>query len=464
MTAIIHGSNPRPRARRGFLPLTMANVPRPEELTFDKVGLRVRATMGALQEAPSRDVFEHYRSIMIERAQSNPGVWSVPKGERAVFRTKLIRKLGTIADTVMWARWEDEAHTLNIWMNVNPTRTLHHLVRRFPEENYLGAALESLPVEEFFGVMPDVEPVATLDGNDNALADLDHARERMGADYGAAFIGTFERQLRRWVTDVVAPRRAGFREEASGRSTLLASDWLGIELEWSSLVIREAEVYVERRQPGAAHVMNRANHAVLAGHDDVQYSLHDLGEHGGRSGGSTSIGVRQTQGITLKYYAKTADRIRGEVVYRKCARDVAGDVPRDACNPLQQVLKALRVDAASRMRWEQFCELVAIQPAVSPADLARLATIVAEAARRSKVDPEPVLCTLLETGGVTETHYAGQFPRRLNKRLEKCGVLQKSPLLPRSRPGHARRYCLVPLYLEVVRLTQLGFREGQLPA
>jgi hypothetical protein len=203
--------------------------------------------------------------------------------------------------------------------------------------------------------------------------------------------------------------------------------------------------------------MNRVNHAVLAGHAETDWRYFDLGQRGGRGGGSTSIGVRQTNDITLAYYAKFDDRIRGEVRYRRSARDFAGGAGRGACNPLHKTLTALRNDAVSRLRWEQFCRLAEQTPVVSPAELARLATLIVDCARQSHVAAEPVLQSLLETGGITETPNEGPFPRRLNKRLEACGVLWKSPLLPRSRPGRPRRYVLEQPFIETVRQIQFAF-------
>jgi hypothetical protein len=95
-----------------------------------------------------------------------------------------------------------------------------------------------------------------------------------------------------------------------------------------------------------------------------------------------------------------------------------------------------------------------LHPAVSSAELARLASLVSDCARRSHVDAETVLRSILETGGVTETPNSGSFPRRLNKKLEDCGVLWKNPLLPRTRPNTARRYVLAQPFLEIVRQLQ----------
>lgn len=460
MTVMPCDINPPPRGRLGLAPLDLAYPPRAEEMAFDKLGLQVKAAIQSLSPAPSREVFERYREIMIGRALSSHGLWSVPRGERAAFRTKLNGKFGTITNTSMWARWEDDVHTMNIWLNVNPTRTLRHLLARYPAESYLGAALETLSLEEFFGVTPDAAIASTLDGNDNAFDDLNFVRANMGDDHAAAFMATFERQVRRWVCEVAAPFQGGFRVVTGDHSNFLISGNLGVEVQWSDVAIREAEVYIERRRPNAAFTMNRINHAVLAGHNDVEWRHHHLGERGGRGGGSTSIGVRQTKDITVAYYAKTEDRIRGEVRYRRSVRDAVDGAARGVCNPLHTVMTALRPDAVSRLRWEEFCRLAGPVPTVSIANLARLAALVSDCARRSHVEAEPVLRALLETGGIDETRHDGPFPRRLAKRLEQCGVLQRSPLLPRSRPGHARRYVLEWRYQEAVRLTQRGFQEA----
>jgi hypothetical protein len=464
MTDMSRVINPPTRGRNGVPPLEVAYAPRATELAFDKLGLRVKAVMKSLQPAPSRDVFDHYREIMIRRAILSNGLWSSPMPERAVFRTKLKRKFGTITNTTIWARWEDDRHTMNIWLNVNPTRTLRHLLARYPGEGYLGAVLESLTLEDFFGVTPEATHAGTLDGNDNVFDDLRYVREQMSENHAAAFMATFERQVRRWFCEAVAPYQGGFREEGAGLSTWLASDCLGIEVQWSNVVIRDLEVYFERRRSNAAALMNRINHAVLAGHNEVQWRHHDLGERGGRSGGSTSIGVRQTEDITLAYYAKLPDRIRGEVRYRRGLRDLAEGMGLDVGNPLHKVLMVVRNDAVSRLRWEEFCRLAGPMPIITAADLARLAAVVAKCAHRSNVDAEPVLRALLETGGINETPHTGPFPRRLNKRLEGCGVLWRNPLQPRSRPGHSRRYVLEGQYLEVVRLAQLGLAQAAVRA
>lgn len=456
MTSQPHDINPPLRGRLGLLPLDVVHPPTPTELAFDKVGLRIKATMRSRTAATSREVFDHYRYLITQRAHSNAGVWSVPLGDRAVFRTQLLRAFGTISNTSMWVRWEDDAHTMNIWLNVNPTRTLRHLLSAYPGESFLGATLESLPLEDFFGVSPGALSPPTLDGNDNAFDNLTLVRESMGENHAAAFLATFERQVRRWVCETVAPFGVGFREETSGVSTVMIFDQLEITVPWWQVAIRDLEVYFERWRPNAALLMNRINHAVLAGHSETDWTHHDLGERGGREGGSTSLGVRQAKDITLTYYAKTEDRIRGEIRYRRGVRDLGAGQARSASNPLHTFLTASRHDAVARLRWEQFCRLAEAAPAVSPADLARLATLVVDCARRSHVDAMPVMQSLMETGGITETPNGGPFPRRLSKKLEDCGVLWRNPLLPRSRPGHPRRYVLEQPFLETVRQVQFA--------
>jgi hypothetical protein len=449
-----HRNDPPLRGRLGLLPLDVVHRPTAEELAFDKVGLRIKATLRPRTVAPSREVFEHYRDLMCQRAEHRPGQWSVPLADRAVFKTHLLRPFGTITNTTMWVRWEDDVHTMSIWLNVNPTRTLRHLLVAYPDESFLGATLDSLPLEQFFGVSPGALHPPTLDGNDNAFDDLTAVRASMGENHAAAFLATFERQVRRWVCQTAAPHEAGFREVENDAATTLLSDHLEVDVPWWQVATRDVEVYFERWRPNAPTLMNRINHAVLAGHAETDWRHHDLGERGGRGSGSTSLGVRQTKDITVAYYAKTETRIRGEVRYRRGVRDVAAGQTRSVCNPLHSILTALRHDAVTRLRWEQFCRLAEPAPAVSSAELARLASLVSDCARRSHVDAETVLRSILETGGVTETPNSGSFPRRLNKKLEDCGVLWKNPLLPRTRPNTARRYVLAQPFLEIVRQLQ----------
>lgn len=252
-----HRYDPPLRGRLGLLPLDVAHRPTAEELAFDKVGLRLKATMRPRTAAPSREVFDHYRDLMSRRAQDCPGQWSMPLADRAVFRTHLLRPFGTITNTAMWVRWEDDVHTMNIWLNVNPTRTLRHLLEAYPDESFLGATLESLPLEQFFGVSAAARHPPTLDGNDNAFDDLRTVRASMGENHAAAFLATFERQVRRWVCEVAAPHDVGFREAESGPTTILHSDHLEVEVPWWQVAIRDVEVYFERWRPNAPTLMNR---------------------------------------------------------------------------------------------------------------------------------------------------------------------------------------------------------------
>lgn len=456
---------PAQRGRHGVLSLRIGNKPTASEMAFDKVVVSVSGRMStALPVAPeTRDVLDGYRDTLTRRADATRPVWSRPGAGPIRFDTKLSRPLGTITGARLRTTWADTTHDLTLTLTVNPTRTLIHALTLVDDRSYTAARLASLPLADFFAWSPIAASARTLDGTDNAFDHLDDIIERMGQDHAGAFISMFEGKLKEWALDAVAPRSEGFRHDIRG-GTLVADNGVHrVSLNWNHLFLQSAEVYVERRHSGAPALMERLNAAVLAAHAEADWRMYEIDEIGGRSAGSTVIGIAPTSRIRQVYYAKTRDRIRIETRYHHRVRDALRGAPISVTTPLRDLLIGLREEAAARLQWDSFCAMAAEPPVPMITDFARLAGIVARCASQAGVDAEPVFAALIGSGGLEQTRADGRFPLRLIRRLVDAGLVHRASLTRRARPGQARRHHLTEPYATVALMLQRTFAPTALP-
>jgi hypothetical protein len=326
------------------------------------------------------------------------------------------------------------------------------------------AGLEALPFRDFFAHSISAMPAETLDRQGNAFDHLDELIGRMGPDYAGAFIGIFERKLKEWALDALAPRSEGFSWFEADELLIAENGAHRIVMQWQRLFLRSAELYCERRYGDAVGLLNRLSSVVLSAHAEAEWRTYPIEEIGGRVAGSTVIGVKPTSRIEQVFYAKTIDRVRMETRYHHRVRDNLPRASISACNPLQDLLLGLRDDAVARLRWDSFCEMAQEPPIPIMADFARLTGVIARCAMQARVDPEPVIAELIGAGGLNETPANGPFPRRLLRRLAEHGLITNESLVRRARPGQPRRHHLTQPYLSVAQMVQQTFgdyRTGQ---
>lgn len=442
-----------------MLSLRLGNRPTASEMAYDKVVISVSGRVcTVLPVAPEASaVLDGYRDTLTRRAEATRPLWSRPGAAPTRFDTKLSRPLGTVTGALIRTTWADATHDLMLTLTVNPTRTLIHALTMVDDRTFTGSRLAALPLDDFFAWSPIAASASTLDGTDNAFYRLDDIIARMGPDHAGAFISTFERKLKEWALEAVAPRGEGFRHDLRGGTLIGDNGVHHVSLNWSHLFLRSAEVYCERRHGDAPALMERLNAAVLAAHAEADWRMFDIDEIGGRVAGSTVIGIAPTSRIRQVFYAKTRDRIRIETRYHHRVRDALRGAPISVTTPLRDLLNGLRDEAAARLQWDSFCAMAAEPPVPMVTDFARLAGIVARCASQANVDAEPVFAALIGSGGLEQTRADGRFPLRLIRRLVEAGLVHRNSLTRRARPGQARRHHLTEPYATVARMLQRTF-------
>lgn len=452
---------PAQRGRFGVLALHPRNRPTPEEMAFDKLVLWVPGNLrSALAEPPDPlAVLDSYRDTLDHRARQRSGTWQPPGKHAARFKTQSER-CGTISSASVLVQLNEPSHDLNVTLTINPTRTLVHALSRIPADCVALEELDRLPVDQFFADNPETTAQAatrTLDGADNALHDLDIIINRLGHNLHASFMAVFERKIREWVIETVAPAYYGFTHDVGGTVLTATSDEHRVALDWSKMRVRYAEVYCERRHGNAVGLMDRLASTVLAAHREMEWRTYEIGEIGGRDACSATIGIKPTSRTEQVYYAKEADRVRIETRYKSRVRDNLRGAPISTTSPLHDMLQRLQTDTCGRLKWDAFCSMAEEPPTPLISDVARLAGVIARCASAARVAPEPLFTTLFGTGGIDEGPRDSNFPARLIRRLADAGVIHCDNLQRRCRPGQVRRHYLREPYLGVASALQAAF-------
>jgi hypothetical protein len=380
-------------------------------------------------------------------------MWKYPNADADRFQTEL-RDHATIPATRLSGQCAIDHVRIAVRLDVNPTRTLINSMMATGNAAEADLALRHMPLGTFFAACQGARSANTLDGNDNALARYDELRERLGADFMGRFIEIFESKLKHWVLETVAPKRFGFRWIEDGGQLIGLSRAHRVALDWSRLLIRSAEIYCERRHPDAVGLLNRQYARVTAAHADAEWQQYPIGERGGRSGCSPTLGVNLTKSIRLKLYAKSTDRLRIETSY---IRRVHENVPRELVSgehPFRDLLIALRGDAERRLMWNELCEMCESTPGPDMITFAALTGHIGRCASEANVNPEPVFTALFGGSGLDQTGADGRFPRRLTDKLVAAGVIERSNLMRRKRPGQKTRFHVTPRYESTVRAVQ----------
>ncbi|WP_340317911.1 hypothetical protein [Rhizorhabdus argentea] len=299
----------------------------------------------------------------------------------------------------------------------------------------------------------------TLDDNDNAVATLDGILAVLGSNYPQRFIETFEEQLRHWSIEAVAPASSGFSHDLSEPDPCALFGDQSVTLNWSQLVVSSAELFCERRHADAVALMHRVAAHVHAAHGNAEWRSYGVEQDfGGRLGKSMTVGISPTEDIRQICYAKTTTRVRVEIRYlRKVRASLRMDVKHHA-RPLFDLFAALQTDAAFRVDWKTFCKMCVEPPHAMLTEVSQMMALIAECARGAGVSAKPVFTALLTARSIAEDD-SGDFPRRLMKRLEAAGLIDRQSLVRRVRPGERRRHRLTPVYFEIVGQLQQAFEQ-----
>lgn len=412
---------------------------------------------GARTVEATAALLEGYRDLLAARSASWFGRWSAPTHSKTGFISFLQPGATTVSEASIRALWAQDEVQFRLSITLNPTRTLAHILPRLVDGGGIDQLAELTP-DIFWAASEDAASADTLDGNDNALAALDRVHSLFGPAYPRRFMEIFEDNLRWWAIEAVAPYDLWFDADLSGNPTARRDDKV-VTLSWSNLVVGYAELFCERRHSTARELMDRVSTHVLASHENSDWQRYaDEYDAGGRQGQSMRVGISPTKDIRQVFYAKRRDRIRMEVRYLQHVRKSLRMTAQREALPLRSVFSALQRDAASRIAWKTFCRMSIEPPKAMLTELSDMMARIAECARGANVAAKPVFTALLSTGSIAEGDRE-QFPRRLMRRLEAAGLIDRQSLVRRVRPGEVRRHRLAAKYAAMVSELQKAFYD-----
>lgn len=465
----------RNRGRMGLQRFNTDLCPSLHEMAVDRVRLKVSGRWAA--RGPRSEMLNRFQDYLQYIGTADPVFERVGTRGRRSFLT--IRKTAplTLRGNITLVRDLDAPNNLFVNLDVNPTRTLEHLLQQYGHRrDFAVAVAEMLPVE-FFQRSP--APRIASGGSENFISYVSLARLRLGNDIFGSFLPIYVGQLRAWVEQTLFwgeyhhlfRHTNGVTEIATyfGDPSEARPEDFVVRLDWSQVSLNLTEVYFERHHGQAHLAVERLARSSLAGLRDVHVRRYDndpdeletadaddgeqgmplaagVLDHVRRAHGELSVSGKLTSDRRYTIYAKNDGRLRFELKYDglPLAHDFPTDV--DPSTPLISRLEAARQAAMSDMRWANVGAYCTELPRSAPDAMADLIEAVDGA-----VGDEPTISTasiireLLTSGGLTED--AELLPRPVLERLERRGVVEHRPMRNRGARGSGRRYLLAPAYL-----------------
>jgi hypothetical protein len=325
--------------------------------------------------------------------------------------------------------------SLDVSATCNPTRTLAHLLSRFPNDETFRNVVGSLEAVEFFGSADDVP--RSLDGNDNFISDYDAARRALGRDIFSAFLPIYFQKFQTVIARFVAPDLDTTVTDEGGAAVISSHDG-EVRLDWHEARAGQVEGYFERFHSQAVQMVRNAGQTLLAGADVASIRQHFRNVSYERDGDLFSITIPLPNEAQAACYAKLADRLRFEV--RRSARRYSEVVRRATQRPLA-IANLERENVVHAGRWSAFGELLTEHDLPILGDLLQLVSRVVEACLDAGSDPIPVLSSILTDGGLIGSDENSEVVAS----LERSGVLSRFTVRRRDR-ALPRRYMLTADY------------------
>lgn len=462
--------------RNGVRHLTWSEPPIAGEGMIDKAKVTIKGTFEFAHRA--------HVATWCDSLAGNLGLESLfsrtpdDRGRGAVLRPGYYR-LGVLPGLWTLSGGLELRHTeltggLKLDLNLNPTRTLKHLLSRYePEE------LPDLAGYDFFRRNPNIDdddPSLSLDQNDNMLSGRRiprHLPDRV--EFFEGYLRTYEIALQRLLIDVFAHTQTDAPPTIEGADIVMtgrghfADAELGmppaegpwrVRLHWGQSTLGQCECYWERGVPHAVPWVRRFADRVLGAARDVRVRRYDLrgdvalAREAGALTVTTDLGAqrRDPQSKATKQlvvYAKDPSRVRFEVrILSDPPRRISQEASRDLSR-LSSLLLAARRDAVARLPWAGMGHLMEADEGASPADVVALAEEVRSAMEEVPRGFRPALEALLFTGGITSTGERGAAPVRALDRLRRRGVIEEVPLVSLPRRGVGRRFRLTGRFVHL---------------
>jgi len=321
----------------------------------------------------------------------------------------------------------------------NPTRTLAHLLRRYPDDHGSADRMDELSAFEFFAKTPNV-PVG-LDGGDNLIADVDAARIAFGDDVFTAFLPTYVAKLRALSISLLShdPFDAVHTEEG-GVDVLRSDDGL-VRIDWDRAQAPQMETYFERYHGSARGVVRSAAQNVLTKLDHAVVRHHLSGSSFEREGDLFSMRCQLPHNKTMSAYAKLGDRLRFEISRKTAGRYTDPLLP-GASGRLLSVFSSERRALLTACPWIVVGELFAEHKVPVADDLLAMIEIISRCSAGAGVAAAPIMEMLMVDGGMSMT----SANRSLIAALVRSGLIARTTLWKKDHPL-PRRFSLTPRYL-----------------
>jgi hypothetical protein len=436
----------RERYKSGMRSLDWDVAPNADEAFIDRVRISVSGSVQYLTE----DGDDRYRALLNggpsgSFLHADYRIFGTGHSVRPGFRMKVMK-----GSSILWGELKlsplfgRDGCRLQLDLQLNPTRTLSHLLGRYSIED-----IESLDAAAFFALDP--APVATaisLDANDNMVADFAafsgtffHTR----TSYIRRFLAAYERALKDALIEHLCPVQQGFIVGDDCDDIVARSDFCSVQVGWSELSVGQCEVYWERQTTSALDVVRHLADGALAAARSCEVTAHPMAGDVTMERELDALSVRwpltPRRNLTLAIYAKSRDRVRLEVRYHEKIPSEVRDGIRRERGRMFEWLESLRRDASGRIQFEGLRRL--LEPAAPPSVTALCDFIEAlDAACNQVADTRRrVLELLLTTGGISVPPSGAEVPPGVVDHLRRAGVVERVRLVGRELRG-SRRYRL----------------------
>ncbi|MBX7459187.1 hypothetical protein K3152_13090 [Qipengyuania sp. 1NDH17] len=349
---------------------------------------------------------------------------------------------------------------ITLELNLNPTTTRALAVRRN------GAGLEDLTLARFFkpiastdeafheGAYSERREIA-LDQSENVLVSVAELGGATPAERTAArsdFLSVYEAKLHELVLEML--------------SCATATAY-GVEVAWGSLVLRQAELYTERRCNDPVALTRRLTDRGLdLARRIKRQDFWDVPSDGRPV--PTSFAVFQddgfphlvvpltgTRNVELSIYAKTNLRTRFEVRYRRAfGHHLRGCSTGN--DRLISLLDRLAENATKRLPWRALGRAASIPPRVDVADVPTFVGHLVEATAGQGHLFNPLVKQVLLTGGAIDDDQRNPGISRAIGSLVRAGVLFRWQVQLKEQ-RERRRYGLTDHYAAVRMAMLSGF-------
>ncbi|MDB5715275.1 MAG: hypothetical protein JWO15_2672 [Sphingomonadales bacterium] len=449
-----------PRRRLGLRGLWLPLTPYIDEVGIDRMTVRVNANWrwhgDASRIAPVLADYREYLGTFDERFER-------PGSAYGKFRLKTRRAYPSTISSATFAVHTkmDITNNVTIDLAVNPTRTLEHLLHAHRGVTDFIGRVANLDCEAFFAETAGV--VSGADDWDNLITDPRMADFHIGPDLFERFLPVFILKLQHWVEGVLVWNEyqpvAGWH---AGVQTI-SHDQFVLTIRWAEVLIRQVEVYFERRVLGAHAVVERLARTALASLNDVHARRYDnapdelqkvpmpiaLDRVRRRSAG-LAVGAKLTDDRRFTIYAKDHDRIRFELKYDSYPGTNSQEWRETPQQSLIARLTQARHSLLAGMRWSEVGAMCVASPQPSLADcMALIETVSAVASEAGTVLAPGMIHDLIVSGGLSIP--SGSAPALMSavRRLAQAGVLDQRRVRPRDRSGISARFALSDRFLSV---------------